>query len=141
MNVSLNSNVPFKAQLVPTSLLSATLHHFEKSSFLFQVSLRQLDMKLLCQLWTLNESLQDYKKTLEDEENQREVASILESHLEEDEEDDELTANDNDEEESWQEDTNQISSAEQQGKKLYFVVSFSSIFSIGGCSGDKIETR
>ena len=98
-------------------------------------------MKLLCQLWTLNESLQDYKKTLEDEENQREVASILESHLEEDEEDDELTANDNDEEESWQEDTNQISSAEQQGKKLCFVVSFSSIFSIGGCSGDKIETR
>ena len=42
-------------------------------------------MKLLCQLWALNESLQDYKKTLEDEENQREVASILEAHLEDEE--------------------------------------------------------
>ena len=50
-----------------------------------QVNLRQLDMKLLCQLWALNESLQDYKKTLEDEENQREVASILEAHLEDEE--------------------------------------------------------
>ena len=39
----------------------------------FQVTLRQLDMKLLCQLWALNESLQDYKKTLEDDEHQREV--------------------------------------------------------------------
>ena len=56
-------------------------------------------MKLLCQLWALNESLQDYKKTLEDDEHQREVASILESHLEEEE--DELTANDNDES-CWQ---------------------------------------
>ena len=42
-------------------------------------------MKLLCQLWALNESLQDYKKTLEDEESQREVASILEAHLEDEE--------------------------------------------------------
>ena len=45
-------------------------------------------MKLLCQLWSLNESLQEYKKSLEDAEDdevsQREVASILESHLEED---------------------------------------------------------
>ena len=45
-------------------------------------------MKLLCQLWSLNESLQEYKKSLEDadddEVSQREVASILESHLEED---------------------------------------------------------
>ena len=40
---------------------------------IFQVTLRQLDMKLLCQLWALNESLQDYKKTLEDDEHQREV--------------------------------------------------------------------
>ena len=56
-------------------------------------------MKLLCQLWALNESLQEYKKTLEEDENQREVASILESHLEEEE--DELTANDNDES-CWQ---------------------------------------
>jgi len=63
------------------------------------VTLRQLDMKLLCQLWALNESLQDYKKTLEDDEHQREVTSILESHLEEEE--DELTANDNDES-CWQ---------------------------------------
>merc|ERR1712223_1158910 len=46
------------------------------------VTLRQLDMKLLCQLWALNESLQDYKKNLEDDE-------------------DELTANDNDES-CWQ---------------------------------------
>ena len=64
-------------------------------------------MKLLCQLWTLNESLQDYKKTLEDEENQREVASILESHLEDlDDDEDELTANDNDES-SWVEDNSE----------------------------------
>ena len=43
-------------------------------------------MKLLCQLWSLNESLQEYKKSLEDDDevSQREVASILESHLEED---------------------------------------------------------
>ncbi len=44
-------------------------------------------MKLLCQLWALNESLQEYKKALEDDEDtQREAtgtASILESHLEE----------------------------------------------------------
>ena len=59
-----------------------------------QVNLRQLDMKLLCQLWALNESLQDYKKTLEDEESQREVASILEAHLEDEEETEEdLEAN------------------------------------------------
>ena len=51
-------------------------------------------MKLLCQLWALNESLQDYKKTLEDEESQREVASILEAHLEDEEETEEdLEAN------------------------------------------------
>ena len=58
-------------------------------------------MKLLCQLWALNESLQDYKKTLEDEENQREVASILEAHLEDEEgeeTEEDLEAN---EETSW----------------------------------------
>ena len=49
---------------------------------------------MLCQLWALNESLQDYKKTLEDEESQREVASILEAHLEDEEETEEdLEAN------------------------------------------------
>ena len=46
-------------------------------------------MKLLCQLWSLNESLQDYRKSLEEEESQREVASILESHLEDEDEEDE----------------------------------------------------
>ena len=30
-----------------------------------QVSLRQLDMSLLCQLWALNESLQEYKHVLQ----------------------------------------------------------------------------
>ena len=62
-------------------------------------------MKLLCQLWTLNESLQDYKKSLEEEEeSQREVASILESHLEEIDDDDEDEGLDDDEElvEHWQ---------------------------------------
>lgn len=92
-------------------------------------------MKLLCQLWALNESLQDYKKTLEDEENQREVASILESHLEEEDEEDELTANDN-EESSWQEDldttppASAIASANDddvtnsQGKNKLFIIKF-----------------
>ena len=30
--------------------------------FSFQVSLRQTDMNLLCQLWSLNEQIQDLKK-------------------------------------------------------------------------------
>ena len=78
-------------------------------------------MKLLCQLWTLNESLQDYKKSLEEEEeSQREVASILESHLEEIDDDDEDEGLDDDEElvEHWQHANDKINS--EKGK-LYYV--------------------
>ena len=86
--------------------------------FYFQVNLRQLDMKLLCQLWALNESLQDYKRTLEDEDHQREVASILEAHLEdeEDEEEDESTEDvEANEDTSWPQNGNTNRSS-QQGK-------------------------
>ena len=34
--------------------------------FIFQMSLRQQDMSLLCQLWSLNESLQELKLALRD---------------------------------------------------------------------------
>ncbi len=44
-------------------------------------------MKLLCQLWALNESLQEFKKVIEDEDAQREAAAILEAHLEDPNED------------------------------------------------------
>lgn len=31
---------------------------------IFQVGLRQLDMSLLCQLWSLNESIQEFKQLI-----------------------------------------------------------------------------
>ena len=34
--------------------------------YLFQVGLRQLDISLICQLWSLNESIQDYKTAIVD---------------------------------------------------------------------------
>ena len=80
-------------------------------------------MKLLCQLWTLNESLQDYKKSLEEEEeSQREVASILESHLEEIDDDDEDEGLDDDEElvEHWQHANDKINSEKGKYLNMYF---------------------
>ena len=53
-------------------------------------------MKLLCQLWSLNESLQDYRKSVEEEESQREVASILEAHLEDEDDEEEEDEEDED---------------------------------------------
>lgn len=35
-------------------------------SFFEQVGLRQLDMSLLCQLWSLHEAIQDYKCAMQD---------------------------------------------------------------------------
>lgn len=41
--------------------------------FSFQVGLRQLDMDLLCQLWSLNEMLVDVKRTLEDRRKESQI--------------------------------------------------------------------
>ena len=86
-------------------------------------------MKLLCQLWTLNESLQDYKKSLEEEEeSQREVASILESHLEDIDDDDEDEGLDEDEElvEHWQHANEKINS--EKGMCFIFFLHLLSLF-------------
>jgi hypothetical protein len=40
---------------------------------IFQVGLRQLDMDLLCQLWSLNEMLVDVKKTMEDRRKESQI--------------------------------------------------------------------
>lgn len=37
--------------------------------FNFQYSLRQLDLSLLSQLWSLNESIQDFRQMLQDQED------------------------------------------------------------------------
>lgn len=39
--------------------------------FCFQYSLRQLDLSLLSQLWSLNESIQDFRQILQDQEDYR----------------------------------------------------------------------
>lgn len=51
-----------QAKVRKTSTLDAQLALLRKE----MVGLRQLDMSLLCQLWSLNESLLDYKHLLQD---------------------------------------------------------------------------
>jgi hypothetical protein len=63
-------------------------------------------MQLLCQLWTLNESLQEYKKAMDDEEQQNEVAAILEAHLEEDPNEAVEVEEEDETDEGWHEDDN-----------------------------------
>ena len=86
-------------------------------------------MKLLCQLWALNESLQDYKKTLEDEDHQREVASILEAHLEDEEEEleDELEDVEANEETSWPQNNANTNRSNQQGTSFFCGIEWKNI--------------
>ena len=37
-----------------------------RCQYILQVDLRQMDVSLLCQLWSLHESIQDYKTVLQD---------------------------------------------------------------------------